>query len=164
MAQTARSLARRFGAAEEQAGAAGLLHDLARALSPEALLKAADRSGIVVDEIERRNPILLHGPVAAEQVRQELGITDRALLDAIRYHTTGRAGMSPLEMVVYLADLIEPGRNYPGVEGLRELAGEDLVVACRAGLEQTLRYCLDQGWLIHPRSLEARNALILGGG
>lgn len=157
-------MARRFGVDERAAYTAGLLHDVAKALSPEALLKAAEGSGIVVDEIERRSPGLLHGPVAAVWAQRELAITDQAILDAIRYHTTGRAGMSPLEMIIYTADLIEPGRRYPGVEALRELAGTDLAAACRAGLDQTLRYCLDRGWLIHPRSLEARNALLLGGG
>jgi len=164
VAETARAMACRFGADERAAYTAGLLHDVAKVLSPEALLKAAEGSGIVVDEIERRSPGLLHGPVAAVWAQQELGIRDQAILDAIRYHTTGRAGMSPLEMIIYTADLIEPGRRYPGVEALRELAGNDLKAACLAGLDQTLRYCLDRGWLIHPRSLEARNALLLGGG
>ncbi|BAS28604.1 bis(5'-nucleosyl)-tetraphosphatase (symmetrical) YqeK [Limnochorda pilosa] len=164
VAGTARVMAARFGADREAAHVAGLLHDLAKPLSPEALLKEAERSGIVVDEVERANPMLLHGPLAAELVREELGIADEQVLDAIRYHTTGRARMGLLEMIVYTADLIEPGRSYPGVEALRKLAGEDLAAACRAGLEQTLRYCLDRGWLIHPRSLEARNALMLGGG
>jgi len=164
VAETARSLAQRYGVDPEAAFTAGLLHDLAKNLPPEGLLKAAEASGIVVDGIERANPSLLHGPVAAVWAEKELGITDRSILDAIRYHTTGRAGMSRLEMVVYLADLIEPGRRYPGVDRLRELAGKDLVAACRAGLDQTLRFCLDRGLLIHPRSFEARNALLLGGG
>lgn len=164
VAETAQTLAHRFGADGTAAYTAGLLHDLAKDLSPEALLNAAEGSGIVVDEIERMSPGLLHGPVAAAWAQRELAITDQTILDAIRYHTTGRAGMSPLEMIVYTADLIEPGRRYPGVDALRELAGKDLAAACRAGLEQTLRYCLDRGWVIHPRSLEARNALLLGGG
>ena len=77
----------------------------------------------MVDGIERANPSLLHGPVAAVWAEKELGITDRSILDAIRYHTTGRAGMSRLEMVVYLADLIEPGRRYPGVDRLASWLG-----------------------------------------
>lgn len=164
VAETARTLAARFGVDGAAAYTAGLLHDLAKDLSPEALLNAAEGSGIVVDEIERKSPGLLHGPVAAVWAQRELAITAPSILDAIRYHTTGRAGMSRLEMIVYTADLIEPGRRYPGVEVLRELAGKDLAAACLAGLDQTIRYCLDRGWLIHPRSLEARNALLLGGG
>ena len=77
-------------------------------------------------EPERESPKLLHGPVAAELARRELGVEDTEVLDAIREHTTGRPGMGPLSLVLYVADKIEPARDYPSVENLRRLAHQDL--------------------------------------
>jgi len=88
-------------------------------------------------------------------------VTDEDVLSAIRYHTTGRAGMSALEAIVFLADLIEPGRTFPGVEELRRLSREDLNAALLAAYDGLIRYVLDQGGLLHSATTAARNDLLL---
>ena len=98
---------------------------------------------------------LAHGKIAAYVMEHKLGITDPDILDAVRYHTTGRAGMSQLEKVVFLADAIEPARDYPLVKTLREKAEEDLDLACMLSLEGTIRYVEKQGVYLDPDTAEA---------
>ncbi len=155
------ALCERYPCDKNQAYYAALLHDCAKNYSPEALLQAADRFGLDVDEVTRREPQLLHGPVGAAVAKEEYGIEDEAILDAIRYHTTGRAGMTRLEKIIYLADFIEPGRDYPGVDDLRELAFEDLDKAMIQAFTNTIRYITNIRGLIHQDTIIARNDLVL---
>lgn len=157
---TARSLAERYGAPLEAAEVAGLMHDYARSLPDDVLLAQARQRGLVVDHSEEVQPILLHGPVAAALLLEQGLVTDTAILDAIRWHTTGRQGMGLLEKVIWLADYIEPGRTFPGVERIREAAREDLDKALLLGLDNSLTYLIKRGWLIHPYSIQARNWLV----
>ena len=151
----------RYPCDRDQAYLAALLHDCAKNYAPEKLLAAAQKYGLDVDEITRREPQLLHGPVGAAVAREEYGVEDEAVLSAIRYHTTGRAGMTRLEKIIYLADFIEPGRDYPGVDKLRELAFEDLDQAMIQALTNTIRYITNIRGLIHQETVIARNDLIL---
>ncbi|MFO7319516.1 MAG: bis(5'-nucleosyl)-tetraphosphatase (symmetrical) YqeK [Clostridia bacterium] len=159
--ETAAQLARRFGVDEAKARAAALLHDVARGYSRERLLKEADEFGIVLTELERRAWVLAHAPVGAEVARREFGVDDPEVLAAIRYHTTGRAGMSKLEKVVFVADYIEPGRSHPGVGPVRRAAESDLDQAVLLALDQTIVYQVERGQLIAPESLEARNEIVM---
>jgi len=119
---------------------AGLLHDGAKELGDERLLTLAEAHDLFSDQVEKDSPFLLHGPVASWLAAREWGIDDPVVLESIRLHTTGAAGMSKEACIVFLADLIEPGRHYTGVEVLRRLCREDLKAAMIEALEQTLEY------------------------
>lgn len=155
VAETAERLAAAHGLDRSRTRLAALLHDSARELDPEELLRAAEERGLPAGRFERENPKLLHGPVAAELASEDLGVTDGDVLDAVRAHTTGAPGMGPLALAVFLADKIEPERDYPGIEDLRELAERDLKEAARVSLEGSVRHNEERGRPVHPASLEA---------
>lgn len=157
---TALALAARFGAEPEQAAQAALLHDIAKAWSGADLLRAASDFGILVDIVEQHQPGLLHGPVGAELARREFGVTDEGVLKAIRLHTTGDRDMTALDQIIFLADLIEPGRSYDGVDEVRRLAASDLPGAVLEALRLNIAYIMRRGWLIHARSIAAYNWLV----
>lgn len=140
---------------------AALLHDYAKDLPGEKLLEIGTKHHLITCKAEEIQPDLLHGPVGAFLCREELQITDREVLDAIHYHTTGRINMSTMEKIVYLADLIEPGRTYTGVEKLRIACNQDLSRGILFAFDCTLNYVLKKNLLIHPLTVEARNGLIL---
>jgi predicted HD superfamily hydrolase involved in NAD metabolism len=156
----ARDLAARYGAPLPQVEVAALMHDYAKAMRPEVLLAEARRRNLVIDPAEEAQPHLLHGPVAAALLQEQGLVTDAAVLDAIRWHTTGRAGMSLLEKVIWLADYIEPGRKFPGVEEIRAAAQADLDRALLMALEQTIIFVLQRGWPLHLSTVHARNWLL----
>jgi predicted HD superfamily hydrolase involved in NAD metabolism len=128
MVAEAKALGRRHGVDEAQIELVAWGHDIARHLSPQELLDAARRFGLDVGPAEQEAPILLHGAVGAEILRRDHGINDPDVLAAVRFHTTGRPGMSPLEKVIFVADKIEPSkvRAIPSLARVRELAAEDL--------------------------------------
>ena len=115
-----KEIALSVGVCPERAYLAGILHDIARELPDESLLRTAREKGIIPRNEEKSHPILLHGKIAALISKDELGIKDKGVL-AIAFHVAGRQGWPRLEQVVYLADKIEPLRDYPGVDGLRRL-------------------------------------------
>jgi predicted HD superfamily hydrolase involved in NAD metabolism len=147
----------------EQVELAAWGHDIARALSPRELLARARRFDLQVSAVEEAAPILLHGPVGAEILRREHGIDDPEVLAAARFHSTGRAGMSLLEKVIFVADKIEPGkvRARPALTRVRDLADRDLDAAILEYLEQMLATAREEGWPLHPHAVTARNELLL---
>lgn len=161
VSSAAASLAARYGADVAKARLAGLLHDCARGMPNNLLLQAAAASGIVVNSVEQREPVLLHAPVGVVIAGRDYGVEDPEVLSAIRWHTTGGPVMSLLDEIVFLADYIEPGRSFPGVGHLRELAAASLPEALLAAYDQTLRHLLAEGGLIHPATVEGRNALLM---
>ena len=158
--ETAVRLAQAYKIDEEQARIAAVFHDAARGLAGVVLLEKCRELSIEIDEVEEAVPDLLHGKLAAGLAEQKFGIKDREILQAIKYHTTGYKNMSVLDKIIFIADMIEPGRDFPGVSNLRELAFANLDEAVRAGLESTIRHVLDKGLVIHPASIEARNSLL----
>jgi predicted HD superfamily hydrolase involved in NAD metabolism len=152
--ETAERLANLHGISPRRARLAALLHDSARELPPEELLRLAGKRDLPVGEPERERPVLLHGPVAAGLAREEFGIEDGEILEAIGVHTTGQPGMSPLALAVYVADKVEPGRDYPSVKRLRDLAGKDLHEAAKEALERSCAHNERRGRPAHPASLE----------
>ncbi|HLT57149.1 MAG TPA: bis(5'-nucleosyl)-tetraphosphatase (symmetrical) YqeK [Limnochordales bacterium] len=158
---TADALARRWGVDVRRARIAAWLHDVAKDEPPETLLKRAREFDIVFDEITAREPALWHSVIGAEIARREFGIRDKEVLAAIRYHTTGRPGMSGLEQIVFLADLIEPGRRFDGVEELRRQSREDLTEAVLAAFNGVICHVIRQGGLLHPDAVAARNDILL---
>lgn len=156
VAQTAEKMAVRFETDREKAFLAGILHDYAKERPEEELAAIAEENGLL-DEIYRQVPVLLHAPVGAILVKKELGIIDEEILNAIGSHTLGRPSMGRLEKIIYLADMIEPGRDYPGVESLRNLCQSDLDQAMLAALDSSLGYCLQHKRIIHPQTINTRN-------
>ena len=155
VAETAERIASIDGLDPAKARLAGVLHDLARETHGDELLRIAAETGIPVGESEREKPMLLHGPVAAELAKADLGVTDEAILESVRVHTTGAPGMGPLSLAVFVADKIEPGREGEWVEELRALAEGDLRRAARESLASSISYTEGRGRTVHPRSREA---------
>ncbi len=110
-----------LGISLEDTAAAGLLHDLCKPLNREAMIAAAENFGIPINETQRDNPALLHGPVAAETVKRELGVESNAVYEAIYYHTTGKPGLGLVGQALYFADFSEPSRTYAGSNEARAL-------------------------------------------
>lgn len=155
VANAAERLARVHGLDPARARLAALLHDAARETGPDEFLRLAGEWDLPVGEPEKESPKLLHGPVAAELSRRELGVEDEEVLEAIRAHTTGRPGMGPLALVLYVADKIEPSRDYPSVERLRELSERDLRATATEALRRAISYNEQRGKRTHPSSRAA---------
>jgi predicted HD superfamily hydrolase involved in NAD metabolism len=134
------AMGRRFGGDVVKLAFAGILHDAAKELGDGKLLAIGEAQGLIVDEAERENPSLLHGPVCAWLAQHEWGIADPIVLECIRFHTVAEANMGLEACIVFMADLIEPGREYTGVDLLRKLCRKDLRAAMIEALEQTFVY------------------------
>ncbi len=138
---TCAALAMRYQYSMERAMLAGLLHDCAKCLPNVKKLRLAEKSGLEISELERKNPFMLHAKLGALLAAKKYGIDDEEILDAIRFHTTGRPAMTLLDKIVYIADYIEPGRDRaPHLEEIRHLAFVDLDAALFRILEDTLAY------------------------
>ena len=151
---TAVALAKHWGANEEDAARAGLLHDITKALDGERQLTLAGEYGIILNAFQQKYPKPLHaltGSLVAEAMFGE----NEAVVQAIRHHTTGKADMTLLEKIIYVADYMEPNRDFPGVEKLRKLAYENIDEALCCGLEMTLDMLRKQGKEISRQSDEA---------
>ena len=151
---TAVELARRWGADEEDAARAGLLHDITKALDGPLQLTLCDAYGRMLSDFSRRYPKTLHaltGSLVAERIFGE----NEQVVSAICHHTTGKADMTLLQKIIYVADYMEPCRNFPGVEDLRNLAYVDMDAALKLGLEMTLQHLARQGAEVSPESREA---------
>lgn len=155
VAETAERLARLHGLDPDRARLAGLLHDSAREIGVEELLRVAERGNLQMGDFETEKPILLHGPVAARLAERDLGVRDEAVLDAVRQHTTGAPGMGPIALALFVADKIEPGRgDDPELERIRDLARTDLRRAARESLRSAISYNEGKGRPTHPKSRE----------
>jgi len=160
VSQTAESLAVCFDCDKEKAKLAGLVHDLAREVPVNELLPRAQAFGIVVCDIERAEPILLHAPLAAKMAQAEFGIDDAEIMQAIILHTTGGLNMTLLDKIIYLADVIEPSRDFKGVDKIRKMARTDLDKALLLALDQSICHIVKRGGLIHPDTIVARNEIL----
>ncbi len=151
---TAAELARFWGVDETDAARAGLLHDITKALDGPLQLTLCQEYGMVLGDFSRQNPKTLHaftGSLVAERIFGE----NREVVAAIRSHTTGKANMTTLEKILYVADYMEPTRDFPGVEELRRLSYENLDKALKLGLQMTLKLLEQRGQGISPESAEA---------
>jgi predicted HD superfamily hydrolase involved in NAD metabolism len=153
VADTAEELAGIHDLDQKRTRLAALLHDAARELKSDEHLRLAEDWKLPLDALARKNPKLLHGPVAAELARRELGVEDEEVLRAIRVHTVGSPEMSQLALAVYVADKIEPGRDYPSVGYLRRLATRDLYEAAAEALRRTRDHNEERNRPTHPASL-----------
>lgn len=151
-------LSRFYGVSEEKAQTAALFHDMYRGVSEASLNLYVRQLGLDKRYLDNAN--LAHGKIAAIIMERDYGIKDEDILNAVRYHTTGRAGMSMLEKIIYLADAIEPNRNYPGVELLRKLAYEDLDKACIKSLSGSIDFIKNKGMFLDEDTVLARDYLL----
>lgn len=157
--ETAVILAGRFGADPVKADLAAILHDVAKYWPVQKLHQMMVEHKLS-DELLHYDKQLWHAEVGAFVAEHEYGVTDAEVLDAIRYHTSGRIGMTLLDKVVCLADYMEPGREFPGVNNIRELANHSLEEALAAGFDSTIGYLLSRRQIIFPLTVLARNDLI----
>jgi predicted HD superfamily hydrolase involved in NAD metabolism len=157
---TAIELANRFGADVKKAELAAIFHDYAK-FRPKEEMKQIIIEQHMPEDLLQYNSELWHAPVGAYLVKKEVGITDPEILDAIKYHTSGRPGMTTLEKIIYLADYIEPGRSFPGVEEVRNIAQSDLNRAVLAAVKNTIEFLLKKHQLIYPDTFHTYNSLML---
>lgn len=152
-------LAKRYKGNVSKARVAALLHDIAKPMGHQEMLKIVSDSGIILDNQMLENTELLHGHIGAYIAESELGISDPEILDAIRFHTTGRENMTLLDKIIYLADFIEPGRNFPGVEEIRKIVIVSIDEAVIIALENTIKHLESLGTPIHKITLSARDSM-----
>lgn len=162
VAAEARKLAEKYNVDPDRAYIAGLVHDCAKEVPPqemEGILKS--RYGVTVDSLSRLTPKILHGALGACEAQRRFGIYDPEILDAIKYHTTGKGGMGMLAKIIYIADYIEPNRDFDGVEQLRSLAYKNIDDAIIKGIDDTIIDLVGRGLLLHPDTIHARNDLVI---
>jgi nicotinate-nucleotide adenylyltransferase len=164
VAECAKELARLYGANEDDAVAAAVLHDIMKDKSGEEQLEQLKKSAVTLTAEDLNSPKVWHAHAGAAFVRDELGVGSTDIYNAVRYHTTGRAGMSLLEKVIYVADYISADRTYNGVSHMRSLAQKSLEDAMLFALEFSITQLAAQNRVIHPDSLACYNELIIARG
>lgn len=160
VSSTAEKLAKLYGVDTTKARIAGLVHDCAKCMSDKELIDIANKNEIVIDEVLEETPNLLHGPVASVIARDKMGIYDSDILSSIAYHTTGKKNMNLMEKIIYVADYIEPMRDFPGVDKIRNDAMENLDRALLDSFNNTIKHVIDKKQLLHLNTIKGRNYLI----
>ncbi len=156
--QMAIELAGHYQLDTDTAANAGLMHDLAKYFKPQRLLELARAEGLPIDEVDIAAPHLLHADVSAIVARDEFGITDPKILEAIADHTLGRPAMSPMSCIIFLADTLEAGRgDTEELQSLRKLSYQNLHRAVWRTCDYSLQYLLSTHCLVHPRTIRTRN-------
>ncbi|MGG0642817.1 bis(5'-nucleosyl)-tetraphosphatase (symmetrical) YqeK [Sporosarcina gallistercoris] len=157
--ETARSLAGMHGESVEEAETAALFHDIAKFMDTEEMQKLlmAHQENPMLFDFHKE---LWHAPAGAIIAREEFGVQSEDILNAIRFHTTGRANMSNLEMILYIADMTEPARNFPGIDELRHSAEGSLHQAMRACITHSITYLIGKQVPVYPDSIECYNYFV----
>ncbi|WP_379160118.1 bis(5'-nucleosyl)-tetraphosphatase (symmetrical) YqeK [Paenibacillus sp. sgz5001063] len=157
--ETSVKLAERYGGDPVRAETAAILHDVAKYWPVERMKEIIEQNGLSI-ELLSYDKQLWHAEVGAFVAEHDYGITDPEVLDAIRYHTSGREGMGLLEKIVCLADYIEPGRDFPGVEDIRKLSKVSLEEGLIAGFDSTISLLLQKRRIVFPLTVLSRNDLV----
>jgi predicted HD superfamily hydrolase involved in NAD metabolism len=158
VAEEAKKLAQRYGEDVEKAELAALFHDFFRGTAEKSLNGYVRQLGL--DSAYLDNANLAHSKIAAYIMEKDYHIRDRDIINAVSYHTAGRANMSKLEKIIYLADAIEPNRCYPGIEEIRNLAYRDLDQACLKSLERSIDYIRGRGFYLDQDTIKARDCFM----
>lgn len=161
VSHAAAELANKYGADVQKAQTAGILHDIMKDLPPEKQLARMEQYGIRLTPVERSAQKLWHAMLGAAYLKNELHIEDPEILDAVRYHTTGRMNMTLLDKILFMADFISSDRDYPGVEDLRKAAKKSLEEAIIAGFSYTICDLAQGRKPIHPDTIAAYNQTAL---
>lgn len=154
-------LAKRYGGDEEKATIAGILHDITKEMPKEEQLQIMLDSGIILDDIQKNAPKLWHGISGSVYIKKHFGIEDEDILNAICYHTTGRAGMSLLEKIIFVADFTSEERTYKGVATMRKKSRKSLEDAMLYGFKFTFSDLSSRELAIHPDELACYNEIVL---
>lgn len=157
--ETAIALAKQYGGDEQKAELAAIFHDYAK-FRPKAEMKEIIIEQGFPQNLLEYNSELWHAPVGAYLTEKEAGIIDPEVLEAIRFHTSGRPGMTLLDKIIYLADYIEPGRHFPGVEEVRNVAKENLDKALIMAVKNTIIFLLKKNQTVYPETFYTYNDLI----
>lgn len=157
----AKELAKLNGVSEEKAELAALCHDIAKNKSIEEMKKIIIENNIKLNEVENNTPEIWHSILAPVVAKSVLGIDDIEVLEAMRWHTTGKENMSKLEKIIYIADMIEPSRTFEGVDEIRNVTLESLDEGVLLGLTHTIEFLLSKGSTIDVNTVKARNYLIM---
>ncbi|MDM5190043.1 bis(5'-nucleosyl)-tetraphosphatase (symmetrical) YqeK [Bacillus sp. DX4.1] len=157
--ETAIELAKLYGVNEKKAEMAAIFHDYAKCRPIQEMEDIIKREELPKDLLQF-NKELWHAPVGAYLVEKEVGITDHEILQAITYHTSGHESMTMLDKVIYVADYIEPGRKFPGVEEARKLAREDINKALLFALKRTIQFLMEKDQTIYPLTFQTYNAAL----
>lgn len=157
VADYAKELAKIYGQDQDKAYIAGFYHDCMKIRDLDQIKAAAKEAGLAWTEEFDQAPQIVHSYLGGLVAKDRYGIEDQDILNAITYHTTGRAGMTDLEKIIYLADYAEPKRNFPGVDQAREEIKESLNLAMFQSLNRTIKHLIDQDAYISPKSIDARN-------
>lgn len=161
VAESAKELAEIYGYNTDKAYKAGLLHDIMKNASPSYQLQIMEKGGIILSQAEKNNKKLWHAMAGEAYLKKELHVDDEEILGAVRYHTTGKAGMNLLEKIVYVADYISAERNYPDVDVMRNLSKNvSLEEASLYALRFSIRKLESIGGIIHTDSVDYYNELI----
>lgn len=160
VSEAAVKLAERYGADPEKAAVAGMLHDIMKDTPSDAQLKILDRFDIILSDTEKKLPKLLHAISGAVYIEHYLDIDDPEILGAVRWHTSGRANMTLLEKVIFIADFISEDRNYPGVESMREAAQKSLELAMFEGIKFTVEELMNLKKYVEPQTIAAYNDIL----
>lgn len=161
VAFSAKELAKLNGEDEKKAELAALLHDVAKEVDINEQIQLLKKNDFSVTEIEESSPQVLHGFTGVILAKEKFNIKDDEVLNAVAYHTTGKAKMTTLEKIIYIADYIEPNRDYPGVDLLREVTYKNLNEGVLMGINNTIKLLLEKDAVIHPLTIEARNYLVI---
>lgn len=146
---------------KEKAEIAGLIHDCAKYFNDEQVENCIKKFNIELDPLEKNNIALSHSVIGSYVAKEVFNIEDEEIINAIKYHTTGREDMSLLEKIIYIADLIEEDRNFPKVEEIRKLTYEgELDKAMILSFNNTIKFVIEKNQLIHPRTVKARNYIL----
>ena len=154
-------LAKRYGGDEEKAAVAGILHDITKEMPKEEQLQIMLDSGIILDDIQKNAPKLWHGISGSVYIKKHFGIEDEDILNAICYHTTGRAGMSLLEKIIFVSDFTSEERTYKGVATMRKKSRKSLEDAMLYGFKFTFSDLSSRELAIHPNELACYNEIVL---
>ena len=153
---TAEALAMRYGVDMTKAAVAGLLHDCAKCIPNSQKIKLCKKHGLEISEMEEKNPSLLHAKLGAVLAKKDYNIKDEEIINAIKWHTTGKPDMTMLEIIVYMADYIEPNRDKaPNLKEIRRLCFENIEEALYEVLKSTLDYLEDRPEAIDPMTRES---------
>jgi len=158
--ETASKLASINGVDKKKAELAGLLHDCARDMKVEEILRVCEQNNIKIDDICAKKPKLLHGPAGSIIAREEYKVEDEEVLRAIYCHTTGRKDMNALDKIIFLADYIEPGRDFSGVEKVRKAVFEDLDKGMVISLVNIIKHLVKKRELIQMETIDTWNYII----
>lgn len=158
--ETAEKLAERYGVSKEKTKIAALLHDIMKEEKIEILKQLCSKKNFKETKKYGKSNEVLHGFAGAEYAEEKYGIKDEEILNAVRYHTIGRKNMGVLEKIIYIADGIEPGREYENVDKMRELAFRNLDEAILFEVNQKIIYLLKTDKIIHTNALKMRNDLL----